>query len=455
VSSGASPRSEPIAADGALEPSAVTEGLDGVEVDARRLSTLVDDLAQISAEGRGVTRPGYSLLERRAHQLVAERMSDLGLRVWVDAAGNTIGELAGAASGLPAIATGSHLDSVPHGGRFDGVAGVVASVECVALLVENGISLHHPLRVVCFASEEGARFGQACLGSQAIAGGWAERDPSAYVDEDGVRLADAMRTIGIDPSRIAEAMWTRQQCAAFLELHIEQGRVLEDLKAQIGIVDLVSGSTRLALQVRGQASHTGSTPMAQRADALVAAAEIVLTVERIALDPEHRGTRATVGRLIVEPGNITTIPGVVDLSIDVRDVDSNRQRQTAWEIVRRADEICVVRGVTLSARIVADSSPVVLPIWIRSIVSRTCRDLRVPYRVVTSGASHDAQLMNPVAPSGIIFVPSRAGLSHVPDEWTSISDLAVGTRVLLRSLLALDADLIELDRAGAEMRSAS
>jgi hydantoinase/carbamoylase family amidase len=386
----------------------------------------------------GVTRLAYSPLEREAHALFATWMTDAGCTVRVDAAGNTIATRPGRADG-PATGTGSHLDSVYEAGRFDGIAGTMAAVEVARMLAESAVDTELPLRFVAFAGEEGARFGQACCGSKLAAGLSSRGELDERHDRDGVTLAEAMVGVGLDPDRAAAEPWRPDEWSAFVELHIEQGRVLEDAKVDIGVVDLISGSTRLELAVDGQASHTGGTPMRGRSDALAAAAECVLVAEQLALDPRHRGTRATVGRLSVAPGSITTIPGTVTFSLDVRDVDADRQRRAALEIVARMQAICARRGTRLSARLLADTSPVVLPDWVRGEVTRTAAELGIPYRVLTSGASHDAQMVNRVTPTAMIFVPSRQGLSHVPQEWTDPAQLAVGTDLLCAALLRLDA----------------
>lgn len=411
--------------------------------DPLRIAADLEAISRIGGDPGGVTRPGYSGLERTAHQLVGVWLADLGLRVWVDAAGNTIAELPGA-DRRPALGTGSHLDSVPGGGRFDGVVGVVAAVEVVRMFQRSGFTLGRPLRVVCFATEEGARFGQACLGSRAVVG-LGSSDIDELRDAEGISRAGAMREVGLDPSHLDGARWDPNDWGAFVEVHVEQGTVLESQGVRVGIVDLVSGSTRLQLELVGRASHSGGTPMLGRADALAAASEIVLAAERVATDPRHRGTRATVGRLQVAPGNITTIPGRVTFSLDVRDVDSDRQRLTVMEILRRAAESSARRNVTMRLRLIGDTSPTVLPIWVRQIVTRAARKLGVEYRVLTSGASHDSQMVNGIVPAGIIFVPSRAGLSHVAEEWTDASDIATGTEVLAQSLIDLDTELTTIE----------
>ena len=410
------------------------------------LTRMLDEIAAVSdtPAASGVTRIAFTEREREAHRLVAGWWGDLGLEVYTDPIGNTIAERPGRVD-QPAIGTGSHLDSVPRGGRFDGIAGVVAAVETARLMVTHELGHDRPIRFVAFAGEEGARFGQACIGSKGVGGMWTPEALAATRDADGTSIADAMSSVGLHPDRVAQSVWTREHWAAFIELHVEQGQVLEDQGIDIGVVDLISGSTRFELLVEGVASHTGSTPMSLRADALAAAAEIVLMAEAIANDARHRGTRCTVGKLEVEPGSMTTIPGTARLWVDVRDVDSGRQRTTANEIVSRSRDVAERRGVHLEARLLSDASPVVLPIWIRDLISDVCKDKNLPYRVMYSGASHDTQMVNNVIPGGMLFVPSRKGLSHVPAEWTSSAQLARGVDVLLASLLALDARLSSIE----------
>lgn len=409
------------------------------KADPSRIAAMIEEFAGFSETTHGVTRLAYTPLERAAHTRFAEKMAGLGLRTWVDAAGNSYAERPGTDAHAPALGTGSHLDSVPRAGKFDGIAGVVAAMEVASLFAENDIRHTHPIRFVVFAAEEGARFGQACTGSRIAGGLLTEADLSGLHDTDGVSLAAAMRSVGFDPGAIGEAHWRSQDWAAFVELHIEQGGVLEAHGIGVGIVDLISGSTRLRFDVHGRASHTGGTPMHLRADAMAAAAEITLLAESIANDPRHRGTRTTVGRLDLEPGSITTIPGEARLYVDIRDVDSDRQRGTATELVNAARSVCDRRGVGLDVHTLGDTSPVVLPVWLRHQLAEVCQEQDVNYRVLPSGASHDSQMINRVVPAGMIFVPSRAGLSHVPEEWTSPTELAAGTDVLARGLLALDA----------------
>ncbi|TDE14399.1 Zn-dependent hydrolase [Jiangella asiatica] len=407
---------------------------------AGHIEKLIDEFAALSEPGTGVTRLGYSALEREAHAVFARELSALGLTVWTDTAGNTVAELPGRVEGAPAIGTGSHLDSVPQAGRFDGIAGVCAAIEAARAVVSSGWRPRATWRFVAFAAEEGARFGQACNGSRAAAGIVSPPQLDALADAHGVTMTEAMRAVGLEPGRIAESRWNSEEWLAFIELHIEQGTVLEASDTVIGVVDAISGSTRLLVRLDGVASHTGGTPMHQRQDALVAAAECVLLCERVATDATHHGTRVTVGRLDVHPGSITTIPGRVAFTIDVRDFDSARQRRTAHLLDDRFRQICAERGVGIDTTIIGDTSPVILPVDLVDTIVRAARDLDLPYRLLSSGASHDSQQISRITRTGMIFVPSVGGLSHVPEETTSFADIARGTDVLVRAMAAVDAE---------------
>ncbi len=425
----------------ALEVGGETAAADSpaLQPNLTRLASDLQRLAEIGAEGNdGVTRPPFTPEERRAHQLMGRWMGAAGLQVHVDPFGNTIGVRAGRQPDLPAIGLGSHLDSVYHGGRFDGTVGSVSALEAVRMLNEAGVITERPLWVVCFAAEEGARFGEACLGSKAVSGGLEPRDLERLRDASGVTLSEAMRQLGIDPAGLVAARWGRGQLAAFLELHIEQARVLELEQKKIGLVDAVAGNTRVRLEFHGRADHSGGTPMHYRKDALAAAAEVVMAAEAIANEPRRRATVATVGRLDVYPNSITTVPGSVVAYLDVRDVDSDRQRATAQDILSTAQQVAARRGVELVYDVLSDTSPAVMPVWLRELTTEVARRLGLAHRVISSGAGHDSAILSRVIPAALIFVPSHDGASHCPEEWTSVDDIADGVRVLANSVLSVD-----------------
>ena len=426
-------------ADAAEESDAAATEL---RADPSRIAADFELISAIGAEGGGgVSRIPFSPEERDAHHLVSGWMADLGLSVRTDSFGNTIGTLPGTDPARPAIGFGSHLDSVPHGGRFDGTVGVLSALEVIRMFAESDIKTAHPLMVVAFASEEGARFGEPCLGSKAVAGVLQQADMERLRDANGVTLAQAMRAVSLDPLALPQARWAPNTLAAFLELHIEQARSLEEGGERIGLVDAIAGNTRIRLVITGRQDHSGGTPMSQRRDALAAAAEVILAAESIANEPRRRATVATVGRLHVFPNSITTIPGDVEFYLDVRDVDSDRQRLTTQDIVTRAEETAARRGLRCEWEVVSDTSPVVLPKWLRDLTTGAAQRLDVPHRVTTSGAGHDAGILSRAIPAAMLFVPSRDGLSHCPEEWTNMEDIAIGARALAESIRDIDSFL--------------
>lgn len=428
-----------------------------------RLAADMQQLAAIGADSRGFTRLAYTQRERQSHAYVAERMRELGFAVTTDAVGNTIGRspatptaagerlAAGSqpvgVAPLPAIVTGSHVDTVVQGGNFDGAVGTVGVLEAARLLQEAGVHLRHPLWLIVFAAEEGARFGEANLGAKAIAGELTPDDLVRLRDHQGVRLADAYREAGFDPDRAAEAQWDPATVGAFVELHIEQGGMLELTNNRIGIVDGIAGATRLRLNVRGVTSHSGATPMALRRDALLTAAEIALAVEAVVLSRPYTSLVATVGRVEARPGNLTAVAGDVEMLVDVRGVDADLRRAAVNQMLTRAREICGRRGTDVDVEVITDQYSAVMSVWLRAAIQRATERLALPYRVMPSGAGHDARVMNTIAPSAMIFVPSRAGLSHCPEEWTELADIAAGVQVLAESLVEIDAVLCQREQA--------
>ena len=410
-----------------------------LRADRSRLAADFERLSEIGAEqDAGISRIPFSQEERAAHELISGWMREAGLTVKTDSFGNTMGFRKGRQPKLPAIGFGSHLDSVPHGGRFDGAVGVLGGLEVVRMLAEAEITTEHPLMLTVFASEEGARFGEPCLGSKAVTGVLQESDLDRLRDSGGQTLSGAMRALGMDPTALPQSRWDRGMLAAFLELHIEQSRTLDMTGDRIGLVDAIAGNTRIRLSLKGRADHSGGTPMSQREDALVAAAEVILAAESIANEPRRRATVATVGRIDVYPNSITTIPGEVAFYLDVRDVDSDRQRLTANDIVTRAQESASRRGLQLSFELVSDTSPVILPKWLRDLTQKATEQVGLSHRVTTSGAGHDAGILSRFYPAAMLFVPSRDGLSHCPEEWTSIEDISLGARALAESILGVD-----------------
>jgi allantoate deiminase len=411
-------------------------GKDMPEADPRRIARFLREVGEVGRDPRGGwSRLAFSQEERQAHALFERWAADLGLSTRTDAIGNTFAEHAGNDDSRPALMSGSHLDTVPQGGGFDGSAGVAAALEVARLLSEAG-GTSRPYRAVVFSGEEGARFGAPCIGSRIATGDFTSATLRELSDREGHSAAESAEELGLRPSDVAEAVWSRVSVEAFMELHIEQGRVLESRGVPLGVVDAIAGSTRAELSFSGHTDHSGATPMPLRSDALVGASEFVVEVERRAA--AYPTTVATVGRLEVEPGSFTSVPGLARLALDVRDVDSERQRELLEELLDQATRIAARRSLELSAVLVSDQSPVVLHKPVRERLAKAALERGVPLRVLPSGATHDAAHVARVTPTGLLFVPSRGGLSHTPEEWSRVEDIAHGAEVIAAALVGLD-----------------
>lgn len=411
------------------------ERKDAAMTDSGRIARFVREIGEVGKDPRGGwTRLAFGPEEREAHAIFERWASELGMSVWSDAIGNTFAQIPVQTS-EPVVLVGSHLDTVPNGGSFDGVAGVAAALEAVRVLGETGAT-KRPLRIVVFAGEEGARFGTPCIGSRVATGVFTRGTLEELLDSDGVSAARSAADVGLSPGNASRAVWPDGSVEVFLELHIEQGRVLESRRTRLGIVDAIAGSTRVELEFSGRPDHSGATPMPLRSDALVGASEFVVEVERRAAGA--RTTVATVGKIEVDPGSMTTVPGAARLSLDVRDTDSDRQRDLMEELLDQASRISARRGLDLQATLVSDQSPVVLHKPLRERLARASLESGILFRVLPSGASHDAAHVARVAPTGMLFVPSRDGISHAPDEWSDVGDIALGARVIAETIRALE-----------------
>lgn len=399
---------------------------------------LWDRLMRLSAVGRqesgGVTRLSFTPEERAAKDLVRGFMEEAGLSVREDEAGNLIGRKEGRNPQAPVVLVGSHLDSVFNGGNFDGPLGVLAGVEVLQTMNEQGVTTEHPIEVIAFTDEEGARFSYGMIGSRAIAG-LLKREELEHRDKDGISIAEAMRASGLDPDAVGRAARPKGSVKAYVELHIEQGKVLESRGLSVGVVSGVAGPLWLKFVLEGEAGHAGATPMALRRDPLAAAAEIMLVIER---GVRQTGTAVgTVGQVTVSPGGVNIIPGRVEFSLDLRDVDKAVRDRVEQEIVRQAEAICRERGVRLGVELLQRIPPVVCSAEIQAAALAACEALGLETITLPSGAGHDCMQLTELCPVGMIFVRSRDGISHNPAEYTSKEDCADGANVLYRTVLSL------------------
>jgi allantoate deiminase len=394
---------------------------------AARIMQRLDALATLTSDPPRLTRVFLSKEHRQANEWVAAWMTEAGMRAHVDAIGNITARLEGNARGLPALMLGSHLDTVRDAGRFDGMLGVVSAIEC-AHQIGAGV-LPFALEIVGFGDEEGVRFGSTLLGSRAIAGTLDLRVLDT-TDHDGVSMADALRAFGLDPSGVAAASRRREELLAYVELHIEQGPVLERAGAAVGCVTSINGATRLQVILQGMAGHAGTVPMAARQDALAAAAEVILAVERRASQDEH--LVATVGRIEALPGAVNVIPGECRFTIDVRAPEDARRGAAVADIRAAVTEIGARRTVRSDITVMHDSAASPCSPWLMQQIDRAIAAQGASPQRLPSGAGHDAMAMAAIADIGMIFVRCAGGISHHPAESISVEDAQSGFETLCR-----------------------
>lgn len=393
------------------------------------MSETLDELATIGRSPRGgITRVAWSDELFRAYDWIGERMRELGLEVEVDAAGNLIGRW-NVGTGK-AVGIGSHLDTVPSGGRLDGAFGVVGALHAVSLLRGEGFTPARPLWVIAFMDEEGTRFNTALFGSQAFTGGplshFADR-----VDADGTTLRSAMAEVDRDVDHAGDAHST-DQLAAFLEMHIEQGPLLEAEGLDIGVVTSIVGLRGYRVHLYGQANHAGTTPMGLRRDALAGAARIVLELREFALS--RSDVTANVGKIAVDPGGANVVPGIADFTIDIRAATPAAAEELEHVVERTVAKVAGDEQLEFDLEATFSLDPLELDATMVDTVERAAVSEGARWRRMPSGAGHDAMLVGRHVPTGMIFVPSRGGISHSPDEYTSPDQLELGTRVLAAAL---------------------
>jgi ureidoglycolate amidohydrolase len=403
---------------------------------ATRLHDAIAELAGFNDDpaAGGITREVYTPTYAAALERVAAWMREAGLDTRLDAVGNLFGRWAGSEPDVALVLTGSHVDTTLNAGRYDGVVGVLGAIEAVRLLRDGGVVPRRSIEVVAWAGEE-PRFGTGCVGSRAAAGRLARADLDRLRDRDGVSMADALRIAGFDPDAVGDAEIAPASIHALVELHIEQGAVLEESGESIGVVTAIAAPHDLRVTLRGAATHAGATPMRLRRDALAGAAEAMTALERSA----QGATVATVGVLRVQPGAINVVPGEVELDVDVRDSDRAAREQVVEGWLAEARAIAARRGLALDVAPIVDDDPAACDPAVVEAAAAAAEQLGLAYRRMTSGAYHDAMVMGARVPIGMIFVPSAGGISHHPDEHTDPDDIERGVRVLAGTLARLAA----------------
>ncbi|GLR85315.1 Zn-dependent hydrolase [Bradyrhizobium iriomotense] len=404
---------------------AVQDGSLGEEIVRR-----INELGAISEDAGKLTRIYLSKELRTAADLILGWMREAGMRAHLDAIGNVCGRYEGERPGLPCLMLGSHYDTVRDAGKWDGPLGVITAIACIAELNRRGTRLPFAIEVIGFADEEGVRFASTLLGSRAVAGTFDESVLNAR-DRDGVSMRDALVQFGLDPDHIGAAARTRRELLAYLELHIEQGPVLEAQNLSVGVVSAIAGATRLAARLTGMAGHAGTVPMALRRDALTGAAECIGAIEQFCRTDEG-GLVGTVGYVHAKPGATNVIPGEVSFTIDMRaPTDMHRKRAVA-DVVRQIEAIARRRQLSLQLDVTHENRTAPCAPWLKDQIAQAIAAEGFAVFELASGAGHDGMAMIDIADVAMIFVRCRGGISHHPDEHVEPADADVGARVLLR-----------------------
>lgn len=393
-------------------------------------------LAALSEFGKnpygGVSRVAYSEFDKQGREYVMGLMREAGLETSIDVAGNIIGKRAGSNPALKPLLFGSHIDSVPDGGNYDGDVGVLSSIEVARTLRERNLTTRHPIEVIVFQNEEGGT-----IGSRAFVGHLADKDLE-LVAKSGKTLRDGIRFLGGDPTKLSTLHKQKGDYAAYVEFHIEQGGNLDAEGLNIGVVEGIVGIGWWDVTIDGFGNHAGTTPMDKRRDALLAAAKYVQMVNRVVTSEPGRQV-GTVGRIQALPGAPNVIPGQVQTSLEIRDLDPAKIARLARKVMDEATKIGAENGTTFTFRETYLSTPAIMDQGVQKVIEAAAKGLNLTTKYLPSGAGHDAQYMAQIAPAGMIFCPSVGGISHSPKEFTKPQDVVNGANVLLQTILALDA----------------
>jgi N-carbamoyl-L-amino-acid hydrolase len=408
------------------------QGQEKLRVNGERVNAHIRGLAEFGMNPQGgVSRVAYSDADKQGREYVLGLMKDARLDVTIDAAGNIIGRRAGSVPKLPPLLIGSHIDTVPEGGNYDGVVGSMGAIEVAQTLAENNITLRHPLEVVIFQNEEGG-----LIGSRALSGALTEKELD-LVSRSGKTIREGIKFIGGDPTKLKEVR--RERIGAYLELHIEQGNTLDTEKINIGVVEGIVGINWWDVTIEGFANHAGTTAMNNRQDALLAAAKFIQAVNRIVTSVPGRQV-GTVGRINALPGAPNVIPGKVVLSLELRDLDAAKIKLLYDKIYAETQQIAKDSNTKFDFQEINVNTPAPTNQFMRSHITEAARRLGLTTKLMPSGAGHDAQDMAKLGPVGMIFIPSVGGISHSPREFSHPADITNGANVLLHAVLSFDPD---------------
>lgn len=404
------------------------------QINGQRISKRIEDLKLCSEPSKGVTRLSFTKEFQSGQKLIEKWMNEAGMTIRIDNLNNIIGRYEGLRTDAPVILIGSHLDTVIDGGKYDGMLGVISGIEIVNVLFENNTRLENSIEVIGFCDEEGVRFHSTFLGSKAIAGTLSE-ETLAVKDETGISLSAALIQLGLEPHNYQSAGMDAKKLLGYVELHIEQGPVLETEGLPCGVVTGIAGASRFSFKITGFAGHAGTVPIPLRKDALAGAAELIVEIERLA--KENAPIVATVGKLQVNPGASNVIPGEVVGTLDIRDTDVQRKNDVIDAIFQAAIAICEKRGLTFQVEKIMETVPTYCDNGITSAIESAILSNGIKPVSLVSGAGHDAMAMADLTKIGMIFVRCKEGISHNPEEFVSLKDMEIGAKVLLDTVIQL------------------
>ncbi|MFO1445394.1 M20 family metallo-hydrolase [Bacillus sp. Bva_UNVM-123] len=400
-----------------------------------RYEILLNKMNQYNSGEIGITRVAYTNEEQACTHAFMRMCKAENLEIRLDPCGNLIARREGVIKGLPPVVIGSHLDTVYQGGKYDGVVGVTAALEVIKRLNDKSITTEHPIEIIAFACEESSRFGVSTVGSKAMAGLIDKEKYRDLKDRDGITMEKAFSLCALDFNSIEEASREDEEFKAYFELHVEQGPVLINNEKKIGIVTGIAAPIRLLINIYGKASHSGTTPMFMRKDALLGASEIALELEKSANLEQAFGTVGTIGVLHIPAGAMNVVPGEVELKIDIRSTSTDSRERVLNHVYNTILSVKEARQLEIDTKIISMEEPVLLSTELMEEIQTICERKALPYEVMHSGAGHDAMNMTKLGPVALIFVPSVDGLSHHPEEYTDLDDIILGIDVLEEAVL--------------------
>jgi len=408
-----------------------------LEIDQQRLNSEIERLAAISdAEPPAVTRIVFTPTDLKARAWMISRCEEAGLAVRQDAIGNIFARWNGADTTGPAVGTGSHIDAIPNAGKYDGVVGVLGGLEAIRALQRSGFRPKNSIELLVFATEEPTRFGIGCLGSRLLSGTLSADAAAKLKDRDGESLEEVRQKAGFN-GNLQDVKLPKGHYRGFVELHIEQGPLLERAQISVGIVKSIAAPASLQISVEGAGGHAGGVLMPDRKDALCAAAELILAIENAARTSGAADTVATVGICDVFPGAVNSIPSRVRITLDIRDTDLARRDCAMQTIEAASRKIAARRQVSIQSEVLNADAPADCAPEVRSALADSCREHGLPFLEMVSRAYHDSLFISRIAPTGMLFIPCRNGYSHRPDEYAAPEDIARGALVLAEALAKL------------------